>query len=53
MSVTSKHPDAALKVLELANTDRDFFNAVAYGKEGVQYEKVGDNHIKENRKSCV
>ena len=46
VSVTSKHPDAALKVLELANTDRDFFNAVAYGKEGVQYEKVGDNHIK-------
>lgn len=46
ISVTSKNPDKAIKLLELANTDSEFFNAVAFGKEGIQYEKLGDNRIK-------
>lgn len=46
ISSGSKNPEAALKVIELVNTDEYFRNLLAFGIEGVHYEKTGDNTIK-------
>ena len=37
-----------MKLLELVNTDADLFNVLAYGIEGKNYEKVGENTIRLN-----
>lgn len=46
ISATSKHPEKAMKFLNLLNTNSDVFNLVAYGIEGKHYEKVDDKHIR-------
>ena len=46
ISAGSKNPDAALKVIELVNTDEYFRNLIAFGIEGTHYEKTGENTIK-------
>lgn len=46
ISSTSKHPDVALQVLELFNTDPYFNNLINFGIEGEHYDKVSDNVIK-------
>ncbi len=46
ISAGCKNPEAALKVIELVNTDEYFRNLLAFGIEGVHYEKTGDNTIK-------
>ena len=46
ISVNSKHPEASMKVLNLANSDSKFRNMLAYGLEGKNYQKTGDNTIK-------
>ncbi len=46
ISTTSKHPERALMVLELFNTDEYFNNLINFGIEGVHYEKISDNQIK-------
>lgn len=46
ISSTSKNPELALKVLELVNTDKEIYNLLVYGIEGVNYEKIGENRIK-------
>lgn len=46
ISAGSKNPEAALKVIELVNTDEYFRNLLAFGIEGVHYEKTGENTIK-------
>ncbi len=43
---TSKHPERALMMLDMVNTDKDLFNLLYHGIEGVNYEKVGENRIK-------
>jgi putative aldouronate transport system substrate-binding protein len=45
ISRTSKHPDLAIKVLELMNTDKTLNNMINFGIEGVHYTKVSDNVI--------
>lgn len=45
ISSTSKNPERTAMFLELMNTDKDVYNLVAYGIEGVHYNKVGDNRI--------
>lgn len=45
VSANSKHPDKAVKFLELLNTDPEVKNLLTYGVEGVHYEKTGDNSI--------
>lgn len=45
---TSKHPERAMMLLELINTDPKLFNLLAFGIESKHYEKVGDNKIKVN-----
>ncbi len=43
---TSKHPERAMMVLELMNSDKELYNLISYGIEGQHYEIVGDNTIK-------
>ena len=45
ISSTSKNPELALKVLELVNTDKEIYNLLVYGIEGVNYVKTGENRI--------
>ncbi len=46
ISAKSKNPEAAMKVLEIFNTDKEIYNLMAFGIEGVHYTKIGDNQIK-------
>ncbi|WP_072332914.1 MULTISPECIES: ABC transporter substrate-binding protein [unclassified Paenibacillus] len=45
VSSTSKNPERALMFLELMNTDKELYNLMVWGIEGVDYKKVGDNRI--------
>lgn len=51
ISANSKHPVEAMKFLNLLNTDPYLRNLVDSGIEGVHYEKVSDNMIKNLDKS--
>jgi putative aldouronate transport system substrate-binding protein len=42
----SKHPDAALKFINLLFTDKEVINLVIYGIEGIDYVKVDADHVK-------
>jgi putative aldouronate transport system substrate-binding protein len=46
VSTISKHPDAALKFINLLFTDKDVINLVIYGIEGRDYVKVDADHVK-------
>lgn len=46
ISATSKHPERALMLLELFNTDEYFNNLINFGIEDVHYTKVSDKVIK-------
>jgi len=43
---TAKYPEEAIQVINLLNTDKEFYNLMVYGQEGVNYEKIDDNNIK-------
>lgn len=45
VSVTSKNPIRAVKLLELANTDEALCNLITYGVEGKHYSKIGTKMI--------
>lgn len=45
ISSTSKHPEKAMEFINLLNTDKEVYNLVCFGLEGVHYNKVGDNRI--------
>ncbi|MBO5454629.1 MAG: ABC transporter substrate-binding protein [Clostridia bacterium] len=40
-----KHPQEAIKFIELINTDKEAYNLVCFGIEGKHYKKVGENRI--------
>ena len=46
ISSTSKHPEKAMKFIEIINTDKELFNILMFGIEGTHYEKIADNQIK-------
>lgn len=41
----SKHPQEAFKLIELMNTDKELYNMLVYGIEGVHYKKIGENRV--------
>lgn len=43
INVNSKHPEAAMKLLNLVYTDKDIFNELLFGLEGEHYTKTGEN----------
>ncbi|MDT8898202.1 ABC transporter substrate-binding protein [Thermanaerothrix sp. 4228-RoL] len=46
VSTISKHPEAALKFINLLFTDKDVINLVIYGIEGRDYVKIDEYHVK-------
>lgn len=51
ISAYSKNPEKAIKLLALIQTNKELYNLLAHGIEGVHYTKVDDNHIKLNEES--
>ena len=45
ISKTSKNPERALMLLEIMNTDKQYFNLIAFGIENKHYTKSSDNEI--------
>lgn len=45
ISATSEDPVKSLKFLELLNTDKELYNLITFGVEGVHYQKVGENRV--------
>lgn len=45
ISATSKHPIEAVKFLEILNTDKELYNMICYGIEGVHYNKSEGEYI--------
>jgi putative aldouronate transport system substrate-binding protein len=45
ISATSKHPVEAVKFLEILNTDKELYNMICYGIEGVHYNKAEGEYI--------
>ena len=45
INVNSKNPEAAMKLLNLVYTDKEIFNELLFGLEGVHYNKTGDDSI--------
>ncbi|MDD6484942.1 MAG: ABC transporter substrate-binding protein [Clostridiales bacterium] len=47
ISINSKHPERAMKLIELMNTEKgkDLYNLLVYGIEGEHYTKVNDAEI--------
>ncbi|MGG5461596.1 ABC transporter substrate-binding protein [Clostridium sp. B9] len=46
ISTTSEHPEKAMELINLVNTDSELRNMLMFGIEGTHYEKVSDNQIK-------
>ena len=46
VSVTSKNPEKAVKLLELVNTDKELFRLIVHGIEGKHYEVLESGHIR-------
>ncbi len=49
--VTAAHPEAAVRLLNLAFSDSEVDNLFAYGIEGVHYEKTGENTIQQTERT--
>ena len=48
ISINSAHPERAMKLIELMNTEKGkghLYNLLVYGIEGEHYTKVNDNEI--------
>lgn len=45
INVNSKHPVEAMKLLNLIYTDKEIFNELLFGLEGVHYTKTGENSV--------
>lgn len=45
ISINSRHKAEAIRLIELLNTDRDFYNLISFGIEGRHYKKNSDGKI--------
>ena len=45
ISSSSKHPEAAMKLLNIVNTDKEIFNLLNYGLEGRDYTKNAEGKV--------
>ncbi len=46
ISKNSKNKEKAIKLIELINTDKEYYNLICYGIEGKHYTKLDDNTIR-------
>jgi len=47
ISANSKNPENALKMIEAFYTDAELYNMICHGIEGIHFEKVGENKVKQ------
>lgn len=47
ISATSEHPEVALQLIEMVNTNPELYNTLVYGIEGEHYNMVGENRIEQ------
>jgi len=45
ISVTSRYPEAAIRLIEMVNRDEALYNAICYGIEGKHYQKIAENRV--------
>ena len=45
INAQSKNPDLAFKMIELMNTDKEFYNLICYGVEGKHYTLTDDGFV--------
>lgn len=45
ININSKHPEEAMKLLNLVYSDKDIFNELVFGIEGEHYNKTGENSV--------
>lgn len=45
INAKSKNPQKAFEVIELMNTDKELYNLMVYGIEGIHYNKISENRI--------
>ncbi len=45
ITTSCEHPEAAMQVLNLFQTDKELYNMLVYGIEGKHYTRVGENRI--------
>lgn len=46
VAATSKHPEEAVRILEIMHTDSEIMNLLCWGIEGKHYDKINDCQIK-------
>lgn len=46
VSNASEHPEEALKLLEIMNTDKELYNLMCFGIEGTHYEKISEKTVR-------
>ncbi len=51
VGANSKHPEEAVKMIELLNTNKEFYNLIINGIEGVHYDKLEDGRIRQKEDS--
>jgi putative aldouronate transport system substrate-binding protein len=45
VSAITNNPIESVKFINMVNTDKDLYNMICYGIEGIHYDKIGENHI--------
>ena len=45
VGANSKHPEKAVQLIELLNTNDELFHLLAFGQEGKDYKKIGEKKI--------
>jgi putative aldouronate transport system substrate-binding protein len=53
ISAASKHPKEALKLIEFANTNKEYRNMMRYGIEGVHYNKNADGTVSKTQQGVT
>lgn len=49
ITVNSQEPEAAVRIIEIFNTDVELYNMLTFGIEGVHFEMAGENRIEQIR----
>lgn len=45
ISSASKYPEHAIKLIEIMNTDKEIYNMMCFGLQGLHYNKISDTRI--------
>jgi putative aldouronate transport system substrate-binding protein len=45
VGANSKHPEKAVELIELINTNDELFHLIAFGEEGKDYKKIGEKQV--------